>query len=91
MENISYIGLSQQVALTSMMNVTANNIANMSTPGYKGQRTLFVDYLNKGKDAGPKDAGKSRPTLQRLPHLVQPGPLAAALPLPGPEAGDDMP
>ena len=56
MENISYIGLSQQVALTSMMNVTANNIANMSTPGYKGQRTLFVDYLNKGKDAGPKDA-----------------------------------
>lgn len=56
MENISYIGLSQQVALTSMMNVTANNIANMSTPGYKSQRTLFVDYLNKGKDAGPKDA-----------------------------------
>lgn len=56
MENISYIGLSQEMALTSMMNVTANNIANMSTPGYKGQRMLFVDYLNKGKDATPKDA-----------------------------------
>lgn len=56
MENISYIGLSQQIALTSMMNVTANNVANMSTPGYKGQRMLFIDYLNKGKDAGPKDA-----------------------------------
>ena len=56
MENISYIGLSHQMALTSRMNVTANNIANMSTPGYKGQRAMFVDYLNKAKDGGPKDA-----------------------------------
>ena len=56
MENISYIGLSQQVALSSMMNASANNVANMSTPGFKSQRVMFVDYLNKGKDAQPKDA-----------------------------------
>lgn len=58
MENISYIGLSQQMALQSMMDASANNIANMNTTGYKGQRVLFVDYLNKGDDryARPKDA-----------------------------------
>lgn len=58
MENISYIGLSQQMALTSMMNAAANNIANMNTPGFKGQQVMFTDYLNKGDDrwARPKDA-----------------------------------
>lgn len=58
MENISYIGLSQQVALTSLMNASANNIANMNTPGFKGQKVMFTDYLNKGDDrwARPKDA-----------------------------------
>lgn len=60
MENISYIGLSQQIALQQQMNVTANNVANMSTPGFKGQRVLFVDYLNKGKGAQPQD------TLQQV-------------------------
>lgn len=56
MENISYIGLSQQMALTSMMNASANNVANMSTPGFKGQRVMFVDYLNKSPEANRRDA-----------------------------------
>lgn len=47
MENISYIGLSQQMALQRQMNVTANNLANMNTPGFKGEDVLFLDYLNK--------------------------------------------
>ncbi len=56
MENISYIGLSQQMALSSMMNASANNIANMNTPGFKGQRVMFVDYLNKSPEAARRDA-----------------------------------
>lgn len=56
MENISYIGLSQKMALRSMMDVNANNIANMTTPGYKAQKVLFVEYLNKAQGAGPGDA-----------------------------------
>lgn len=53
MENISYIGLSQQMALQRQMDVTANNLANMNTPGFKGEDVLFLDYLNKprGGDA----------------------------------------
>ena len=45
MENISYVGISQQTSLTQQMEVTANNLANMSTPGYKAQSTLFTDYV----------------------------------------------
>ncbi len=46
MENISYIGLSQQMALQQQMEMTANNLANMSTPGYKAQYALFSEYLS---------------------------------------------
>ena len=52
MENISYVGLSQQMALQNEMNVTANNIANMNTPGYKKESILFLDYLNKAPGGG---------------------------------------
>lgn len=54
MENISYVGLSQQVALQREMDVTANNIANMDTPGYKTQSLLFLEYINKGGDKNEK-------------------------------------
>jgi len=47
MENISYIGLSQQLSLQQQMNMTANNLANMSTPGYKAQQTLFSEYITQ--------------------------------------------
>lgn len=53
MENISYIGLSQQKALQEQMNVASNNIANMSTPGYKGTSVIFEDYLNRAKHNDP--------------------------------------
>ena len=51
MENISYIGLSQQLALQQQVDVTANNIANMSTPGFKSQNVLFNDYITAPKDS----------------------------------------
>lgn len=50
MENISYVGLSQQIALQREMDVTASNIANMNTAGYKSQGILFLDYLNHPKN-----------------------------------------
>ena len=45
MENSIYIGLSRQVALRRQLDVVANNIANMSTPGFKGQDVLFQQYM----------------------------------------------
>lgn len=52
MENISYIGLSQQMALKQQMDITANNMANINTPGFKSQGVLFLEYLNKPKQSG---------------------------------------
>ncbi|MGM0422718.1 MAG: flagellar basal-body rod protein FlgF [Pseudomonadota bacterium] len=51
MENVGYVSLSHQMALREQMTLSANNVANMSTPGYKGQDTLFHEHLIKGKTA----------------------------------------
>jgi len=46
-ENSIYIGLSKQVVLRDNMDTIANNIANMSTPGYRAQNMLFEEYIDK--------------------------------------------
>lgn len=47
MENSIYIGLSGQMALQTKMNIIANNVANMNTPGFRGQNTVFEEYIDK--------------------------------------------
>jgi flagellar basal-body rod protein FlgF len=47
MENSIYVALSRQMALQRQLEVTSNNIANMNTTGYKNQRTLFTEFLEK--------------------------------------------
>lgn len=49
MENTSYVTLSRQAALRRQMDVVSNNLANMSTHGYKSGRMMFVDHLVKSK------------------------------------------
>jgi flagellar basal-body rod protein FlgF len=69
MENLSYIGLSQQTALQHQMEIVANNIANMNTPGYKSQSLLFKEYVNPTTAEGEKisqvqDYGSYRNLMQ---------------------------
>lgn len=45
MQNTTTIALSRLTAQQRAMDVTATNIANASTPGYRGARTLFTDWL----------------------------------------------
>lgn len=45
MENAELIGLSRQAALKRQMDVVANNLANISTTGYKAERSLFAEYV----------------------------------------------
>lgn len=45
MENSIYLGLSRQKTLQTNMTITANNIANMNTPGYRAQNMLFAEFL----------------------------------------------
>lgn len=47
MENSIYLGLSRQVTLRTNMDIIAQNVANMNTTGYRGQNTLFQEYLSK--------------------------------------------
>ncbi len=51
MENSIYIGLSRQIALQEQMDTVSNNIANMSTPGYRGHNMIFLEYLSKQRNA----------------------------------------
>lgn len=47
MENPIYIGLSRQVALRAQMDLISNNVANMSTPGYRAQNMVFTEFVEK--------------------------------------------
>lgn len=90
MENSIYTGLSLQVALQAKMDVVANNIANLNTPGYRGQNMVFTEYLAK-TDNGDKpkdnlsmvlDYGHYQNT-QAGPMQMTANPLDAALQGPG--------
>lgn len=66
MDNSIYITLSRQMALFRDMEVTANNIANVDTPGYNAEKLMFSDYLvkdaNRRKDAYADDPVSYRDT-----------------------------
>ena len=49
MENSIYVGLSRAVALERSMDTVANNIANVNTPGYRGQYVLFKELIENPK------------------------------------------
>jgi flagellar basal-body rod protein FlgF len=63
MDNSIYISLSRQMALFRDMEVTANNIANVDTPGYSAEKLLFSDYLVK--DQNSKNAYANDPASYR--------------------------
>lgn len=50
MENTLYIALSRQMVMRRHLDIVANNIANASTAGYKGEQLLFVEYLARTSD-----------------------------------------
>lgn len=50
MQTPSYIALSRQTALWRQMDVVANNLANMNTPGYKTEDMVFSAYLTRSRD-----------------------------------------
>jgi flagellar basal-body rod protein FlgF len=70
MENAIYIALSSQMALQRQTDVVANNLANISTPAFKGEEMLFRQYLVRPEGNGPlafvEDVGTAR-NLQQGP------------------------
>lgn len=47
MDNPTYITLSRLVAQQRSIDVTANNIANANTAGFKSERMLFSDWISR--------------------------------------------
>jgi flagellar basal-body rod protein FlgF len=66
MENTLLIGLSRQVTLERQMDVIANNVANVTTNGYKADRSMFQEYLMPTAREDNFAAGRDR----RLSHVV---------------------
>jgi len=71
MENIAYVALSLQTVLNRQMQVTANNVANMSTAGYKAQGVLFNEELAKAQGSEKLSMVLDHGTFRR----VEQGPL----------------
>jgi len=45
MENVTTLALSRLVAQSRALEVTATNLANTNTPGFRASRTIFTDFL----------------------------------------------
>lgn len=58
MDVSSYVLLSQEQALRRKLDVTANNMANMNTVGFKSERPVFREYVERTAE-NAVDAAKS--------------------------------
>lgn len=58
MQNATTIALSRLVAQQRAMDVTATNIANAGTPGFRAERVLFSDWLVKAPPFGQPPGGR---------------------------------
>ncbi|MEI9983010.1 MAG: flagellar basal-body rod protein FlgF [Aliidongia sp.] len=75
MQTATYVALAHQTALESGIDVMVNNLANMSTPAFKGETVLFSQYLQPAQGGGDiayvRDVGVRRDTKQG--NLTQTG------------------
>lgn len=58
MQNATSVALSRLVAQQRAMDVTAANLANADTPGFKTGRTLFADWLSHPSGTDPVRGGR---------------------------------
>ena len=76
MENATYTALTRQSGLMNEMRVVANNIANLSTTGFRAEGVIFAEHV---KALGPNDPSLSmatasaRETMQAQGTLTQTG------------------
>ncbi len=52
MSNLLTIALTRQMAMEQKMDVLANNLANASSNGFKGEQLLFVEFLSEPDATG---------------------------------------
>lgn len=72
MQTPGYIALSRQMVLQRQLSMTANNIANMDTPGFKRQAMLFGEHLSELRTGGEASYVYDKGSVSDL----APGPIA---------------
>jgi flagellar basal-body rod protein FlgF len=58
MENITSVALSRLVAQSRGLEVTATNLANANTPGFRAERTVFSDWMAREPTRGLPKGGR---------------------------------
>lgn len=53
MDNAGYVTLTRQTGLLREMRAVANNIANLSTTGYRREAVIFAEFVAAPPDGGP--------------------------------------
>ncbi len=64
MENTTTIALSRLVAQQRALDVTATNIANAATPGFRAERMLFSEWLQREPTLGAPPGSRSESFVQ---------------------------
>lgn len=72
MENATYAALTRQSGLMNEMRVVANNIANLSTTGFRAEGVVFAEHV---KALGPNDPSLSMATASARETLSAQGAL----------------
>jgi flagellar basal-body rod protein FlgF len=72
MENATYTALTRQSGLMNEMRVVANNIANLSTTGFRSEGVIFAEHI---KALGPNDSSLSMATASARNTLSAQGTL----------------
>lgn len=75
MDISSYVLLSQEQALRRRLDVAANNMANMSTAGFKRERPMFREYIERSPETA---AAPARNTSFVLDYGAMHDPAAGA-------------
>jgi flagellar basal-body rod protein FlgF len=74
-----YVALSAQVALERRLNTIANNVANMSTPGYRAEEVHFDSVLSKAGDVAFASSGEDYISRRAGPVSQTGNPLDVAV------------
>lgn len=72
MQTPGYVALSRQMVLQRQLGVTANNIANLDTVGFKRQTMLFAEHLSDSRTGGQTSYVYDRGSVSDLSN----GPIA---------------
>jgi flagellar basal-body rod protein FlgF len=80
MDSPGYVMLSRLSAQLRATNVVANNIANADTPGFRAERPVFAQHLERhrmGTGAGPNDRHVAYALDRATWRDTAPGPISA--------------